>query len=257
MIKVTLWIAVLAFGSYFLFCSMLYLKQRSMLYFPTPRNNSNEAEVLWLESEGERLKVWHVPGTRSKALLYFGGNAEDVALNLADFKMLFPGFSLFLLNYRGYGGSSGTPSEQGLFADARALFQEAAREHDYFIVMGRSLGTGVAAYLASEVAVDRLILVTPFDSMTNLASSYYPFIPVAPLLKDRFESASYLENKKISTLVLIAEHDEIIPRKRSKALLDRMNTESTQVHVIPNTGHNTIETHPLYHESISSFIQTD
>ena len=254
MIKVTLWIFFLAIGSYALFCGMLYLKQRTMIYYPTPAVRTDEADILWLENQQERLKVWNIRRNGSKALIYFGGNAENVALNLPVFKRLFSDFSLYLPNYRGYGGSSGSPSEAALFSDARRLLEEVAQEHEYVMVMGRSLGSGVAAYLASEGAIDGLILVTPFDSMTHLASSYYPFLPVSLLLKDRYESASYLEGSIIPTLVLIAGRDEIIPRKRADGLVAVLNEATTRVQVVADVGHNNIESHPSYLETIKSFV---
>ena len=120
--------------------------------------------------------------------------------------------------------------------------------------MGRSLGTGVAVYLASKKKVSRLILVTPFDSMTRLASSYYPFVPVSLLLKDRFESISRAADIDIPTLLIIAEHDEVIPRRNSDRLVSALNPDLTSVQVVRGTNHNSIETNPMYHNSIKSFI---
>jgi len=254
MIKVTLWISFLAVASYALFCFMLYVKQRTLIYYPTFTARSNEAEVLWLKNDGQTLKVWNVYGDSGTALIYFGGNAEDVAQNLPSFKQLFPNFSLFLLNYRGYGGSSGQPSETALFSDARMLYQEVVKTHDTIVVMGRSLGSGVAVYLTSHEKVDKLILTTPFDSMTRLASAYYPFIPVSRLLKDRYESVSYASAIDNPTLVLIAEKDEVIPRANSDALVAMLDPALLTVQVIDRTGHNDIESNQEYEKSIKAFI---
>ena len=257
MVKVTFWILFLGGGSYVLFCALLYFKQRSMLYFPTRAVSSPHAEVIWLEHEGEKLKVWEVKRDTNKALIYFGGNAEDVALNLPTFKSMFRDYSLFLLNYRGYGGSSGSPSEAALFSDAKLLGAHVEQHYESVMVMGRSLGTGVAAYLASQMSIDRLILVTPFASMTGLASSHYPLVPVAPLLKDRYESATYLKGVEVPILVLIAEHDEIIPRRQANALVAGLNEKTTEKIIIPDTGHNSIEMNPLYAESLARFSDSD
>lgn len=256
MIKVVIWILFLAFTSYALFCAVLYTKQRSMLYYPSPRGASNPADVIWLENEGQTLKVWQVKSDSRKALIYFGGNAEDVSFSVAEMSKLFPQHSLFIPHYRGYGGSSGKVTEQALYSDAMALFRLAAETYDSIVIMGRSLGTGVAVYLASHNAGNSLILVTPFDSMTQLASSYYPFVPVSLLLKDKFESLSRAANINIPTLVLIAEQDEVIPRKNSDRLVAGLNPSFINVAVIPGTGHNNIETSPSYDTAVKSFIDS-
>ena len=256
MLKVAVWILFLAFTSYVLFCALLYAKQRSMLYYPTPRTSSAPADTLWLENEGQSLKVWHVNSESRNALLYFGGNAEDVGLSVAELIKIFPGYTLYIPHYRGYGGSTGSASEEALYSDAEALYQEAAKSCDSIVVMGRSLGSGVAVYLASQKKVSRLILVTPFDSMTRLASSYYPFVPVSLLLKDRFESISRAADIDMPTLLLIAEHDEVIPRRNSDRLVSALNPELTSVQVVSGTNHNSIETNPIYHDAIKSFISS-
>ena len=227
-----------------------------MLYYPSPRVTSNPADVIWLENEGQTLKVWHVKSDSRKALIYFGGNAEDVTLSVAELSKLFPQHALYIPHYRGYGGSSGKATEEALYSDAMALFVQAAETYDSIVVMGRSLGTGVAVYLASQKAVDSIILVTPFDSMTQLASSHYPYVPVSILLKDKFDSVSRAADINIPTLVLIAEQDEVIPRKNSDRLVAGLNPSFTSVQVLSGTGHNNIETSPLYDTAIKSFLDS-
>jgi len=253
MIKVTLWILFLAFTSYTLFCAFLYSKQRSLIYYPTPPGNSSQAESIWLENQGQSLQVWHVPDEGRQALIYFGGNAEDITLSIPQLKRLFPDYALYLPHYRGYGGSTGFATEEGLYSDALALYREATKKHDSIVVMGRSLGTGVAVYLAAKRAVKSLILVTPYDSMTRLASQYYPFLPVSVLLKDRFESVTRAAEINIPTLFLIAENDEIIPRKNSDRLAAKFSPSRVRVLVIPNVGHNTIDSSPLYDDALKTF----
>ncbi|MCW8984402.1 MAG: hypothetical protein OQK55_03600, partial [Thermoanaerobaculales bacterium] len=99
------------------------------------------AYPFWLEHDGERLKVWHAAGTGRRALIYFGGNAEDVSHNIGQLKRLLPSYHLYLHNYRGYGGSSGAPGEQAILADSLALYERVREQHDEVAVIGRSLGT--------------------------------------------------------------------------------------------------------------------
>ena len=126
--------------------------------------------------------------------------------------------SLFLVNYRGYGGSSGQPAEAALFADALAVFDHVRREHSEIAVMGRSLGSGVAVFVASARPVERLVLVTAFDSLVNVAKEYFRWLPLGLLLRDRYESVSRAGEVKTPVLMVIAGEDEIIPRARSEAL---------------------------------------
>lgn len=254
MVKFTLTSLLLLAGSYLGACTLLYTLQRAMLYYPTPPTTVGGVEVIRLDSGGQSLKVWHVPRSEERAILYFGGNAEDVAENIPQFQRLFPGYALYFPNYRGYGGSSGSPSEEGLFADALALYDLAARQHRDIAVIGRSLGTGVAVYLAANRPVSRLVLVTPFDSMTNVAASIYPFFPVKLLLRDRYDSLARAAGLTAETLVLVAEADEVIPRERTEALIAALKPEKTRVVVVPATGHNTIGYAPAYEKALSGFL---
>ncbi len=235
-------------------CSLLYFRQRAMIYYPTPPVDSKEADAVWLSHQGQRLKIWHVPHEGEKAILYFGGNAEEVSLNLPRFRRLFPDHALYLANYRGYGGSTGSPSEEALTADASLLYDFAARQHSEITVIGRSLGTGIAVVLATERPVSRLVLITPYDSMVNLAAELYPIFPVRLLMQDSYDSLARAPGLAMDILLLIAERDEVIPRPRSEALAEVLPPEKTRVRVIPAAGHNTIDEIPLYDRILSAFI---
>jgi pimeloyl-ACP methyl ester carboxylesterase len=232
----------------------LYATQRSQIYFPTPESESTVAQAFWIESAGERLKVWAVERPGPRALLYFGGNADDVAGHIETFVAAFPEHSLYLVNYRGYGGSSGRPSEVGLVQDAIAVFDHVKLRHADVSVMGRSLGSGVAVQLAAERPVSQLVLVTPFDSLVNVAKEYFRWLPVGWLLKDRYESASRAREVQEPVLIVIAGEDEIIPKRRSRALAAAFAPGHVQVVVVPAVGHNTLDLLPQYLESVQAFV---
>jgi pimeloyl-ACP methyl ester carboxylesterase len=251
MVVSALGVAVLIYGSV---CAFLFTMQRSMLFFPTPAVELPGAERIPLQSGGETLRIWARPTAGSQALIYFGGNAEDVSANFASFAAAMPGRAIYLVNYRGYGGSTGAPSEQGFFADALAVHDWVRQRHPDIAVVGCSLGSGVAAYLASARPVERLVLVTPFDSIANVAQAHYRFLPVALLLKDKFDSAARVPGIAAPTLVLIAADDEVIPRERSDALAARFPAGQARVEVIAGATHNSIADSPRYLELIAAFL---
>ena len=180
------------------------------------------------------------------AVLYFGGNAEDVSWSLDDLEGAYPSHDLYLMHYRGYGGSTGRPTEAALFADSLALFDHVSADHSRIAVVGRSLGSGVAAYLASRRPVSRLVLVTPFDSVLEIAARSFWFVPVRWLLRDRFESTKYAPAITAPTTIIVAEHDVEVPRRHAEALFRRFRPGVATLHVIAGTGHNTINGSPDY-----------
>jgi len=161
---------------------------------------------------------------------------------------------LFLVNYRGYGGSTGTPSEDGLFADAVAVYDYVRARYPRVSVVGRSLGTGVAIYLSSVRNVEKLVLITPYDSIENVAKKHFPIFPISFLLKDKFNSASRVKDVKAKTLVLIAEDDKTIPRENSEALVQRFSPDQIVVKTLPGTTHSSITFGNEYALLISQFL---
>ena len=240
--------------AYALLCGWMYVTQRSQMYFPTPDSTAAPARAWWIENSGERIKVWVVPRAGPSALLYFGGNAEDVAGSVQPLLEALPEHSLYLVNYRGYGGSTGQPTETALRADALAVFDEVRRRHAVLSVMGRSLGSGVAVQLASARPVERLVLVTGFDSLANVAAAHFPWLPVRLLMKDRYESARLAPDVSAPVLMVIAGHDEIIPRARSDALASAFRGGQAAVVVLPGVGHNTLDLSPQYLRSVRRFM---
>ena len=227
-------------------CGVLFLYQRNLIYFPQPRSSGSGATTLTLPADGAQVLVTPRQRGGPNALLYFGGNAEDVSYSLPGLSTAFPDYAIYLLHYRGYGGSSGKPSEAALFADALTLFDQVHADHQNIEVVGRSLGSGVAVHLASLRPVTRLVLVTPYDSLQELAAQQFPYFPVRWLLLDKFESWRYAEHVVVPTLVVAAEHDEIIPRTSSEALFKHFRTGAASFKVVAGTSHNTISESPEY-----------
>lgn len=236
-------VAVTAYGA---ICAWLYFSQRSMIYLPPMQTVRTAANTETLRVGDAELKLTVRPRPGRDALLYFGGNAEDVAANLQDYSRTFPEHALYLLHYRGYGGSTGRPSEAALHADALALFDKVRATHERVLVIGRSLGSGIAVRLASERPVAGLALVTPYDSIEAIAARQYPWVPVSWLLLDKYESWRHAPQVRAPTLVLMAEHDRIIPRDSTERLLARFAPGIAKSAVISGTDHNSIAASPHY-----------
>lgn len=248
------YLLLLPVGAYVVICILLFAGQRSQIYYPVRESSPAGAQSIQMQGAGADLKVWVVRRPGPRAILYFGGNAEDVAYNLGSFTSAFPGHSIYLVNYRGYGGSSGEPTESGLTADAVAVFDQLAGQHSAISVIGRSLGSGVAAHLASMRDVHRLVLVTPFDSLVNVAGAHFRYFPVALLMRDRYDSGRLASSIRAPVLLIVAGNDEIIPRARSDALQAAFGPTRARLTVLDGVGHNGLDSRPQYLESIAEFL---
>jgi uncharacterized protein len=244
--RLTTWILAIVVLAYALACAALYFAQRSLIYYPQPR--AVNTPVLQVRHEVLATVREH---SGPDAVVYFGGNGEDVSLSLQPLAEAFPQHALYLLHYRGYGGSGGTPSEEAIAQDALALFDLAHARHTHIVVIGRSLGSGVATRLASQRPVARLVLVTPYDSLQELAAAQFPWFPVRWMLKDKYQSGSYVAQVRAPTLLIAAANDEVIPRASTEQLFTRFEAGRATLNVIPGVSHNTISEHPQYQRLLS------
>jgi pimeloyl-ACP methyl ester carboxylesterase len=221
-------------------CGAVFAFQRSLIYYPRP-SSVRDGLLMDLRVGTETVLVSTRPRPGPDAVIYFGGNGEDVSQDVADFSAGFPKQSVYLLHYPGYGGSSGSPSQHAIFADALALYDRVHGEHPNVVVIGRSLGSGVAVWLASQRPVVRLVLITPYDSLADAAAQQYPYLPVRWLLRDKYESWRYAPQVTAPTRMIVAEEDEIIPRSSSDRLRTRFKAGMVSYVVVPGAGHNTIQ----------------
>ena len=234
---------------------LLFIFQRNFLYFPSPEYNHQYPSQTF-HNEGESIKLIVLNEGKEKAILYFGGNGEAVVNNASDFIKTFPNHTVYLVNYRGYGGSSGFPEEQSILSDALYIYDEIKAKYTGISVIGRSLGTGVATYIASNKNVDKMILITPYDSIENIAQSQYPIFPVSVLLKDKFDSLSRVNQIKARTLIILASHDRVIPVKNSTNLINAFPVAQVNVKTIANSGHNSLSGTKEYHEFLGEFLNS-
>ncbi|WP_202033731.1 MULTISPECIES: alpha/beta hydrolase [unclassified Massilia] len=235
---------------YALACVALFAFQRSLIYFPPQGAAVPAPKTSTLEVTGARVRVSERPLQGTRALIYFGGNAEDVTMSLPQLDSVFPDRALYLMHYRGYAGSTGKPTEKALVADALALFDRVHAQHGDVVVIGRSLGSGIAVQVAAARPLSRLVLVTPYDSLQGLAADRFSWFPVRSLLQDKYESWRHAPRVTAPTLLLAADHDEIIPAASTRRLLTRFAPGVASMTVIEGSGHNTISDASAYVESL-------
>ncbi|WP_223890736.1 alpha/beta hydrolase [Sulfurovum sp. TSL6] len=252
--KMVSFIAVLSIA-YVLMCFLLFLFQRQMIYLPTSEVSVRDTAYTVLDTGEVRIKVWTLNPGKEKALIYFGGNAENVAYNIDDFRTLFADRTVYLVNYRGYGGSSGSPYEEGLYSDALFVYDHFIKQHSALSTMGRSIGGAVATYLASKRDVDKLILVTPFDSAVSVGKKLYRFFPMDLIVKERLDSAGRANKITTDTLIIVAANDRIIPYENTQNLIDSFKYREIEVVRLSDVGHNTVHHHPDYKKVIASFMR--
>jgi pimeloyl-ACP methyl ester carboxylesterase len=226
---------------------VVYAKQRSLIFYPQARAYAASEHTRRLRLPDAELVLTVQEQAGKRALIYFGGNAEDVSLSLADLATAFPEHSLYLPHYRGYGGSTGEPGEKALVADALALYADVAQRHQEITVIGRSLGSGVAVQLAAARPVARLVLVTPYDSLLGIAERQFPYLPVRWLMRDPFESSRHALRITAPTTIIEAEHDEVIARASTERLYASFRPGVASYHRLAGTDHNSVSSHPDYY----------
>lgn len=248
-------------GLFIGFLLLLYLKQGQLIFAGTEASpllykQLNVAEIR-IPVDGAELQGWkHVAPEPDNNiyLIYFGGNAEDVATFFSEFSKLNVA-GLFSFNYRGYALSTGTPSEKVLYQDALHIY-DFVKSYDpkaEIIVMGRSLGSAVAGYVGAQRDVVANILITPLKSISALVKEVYPFLPVDIILKHPFFLDHHVRQLRSPTFVILAENDEIIPREHSMSTYEAIPTAKELVE-LKGASHNDIFSHPRFIFSLDRFV---
>jgi fermentation-respiration switch protein FrsA (DUF1100 family) len=201
----------------------IYFPERA--YAATPGDFGLESEPLSIgASGGALLKGWWIRGGGRRALLYFHGNAGNVSHRLERVRMLVEslGLDVALVDYRGYGASTGRPGEEGLYADGEAIYSAAASRGfraDQIVLFGESLGSAVAIETALKHPNAAVILETPFLSIAAMARRYYPFVPTF-LLKTRYDNEAKIAKLTAPKLIVAAERDDVVPPRHARRLFD-------------------------------------
>ena len=241
------WLLIGAILAYVCVLALMYVFQRAMMYFPDPRRVApadaglpQAEEVTFASADGESLLAWYVAPREGKPLvLYFQGNAEGLPARVGRFTWLTAdGTGLLALCYRGYGGSTGTPTEDGLIADAVAAYGFARAHYPAgrIVLFGESLGTAVTVALAAGHEVAGVILDAPFTSAAEVGAAAYPFAPVRWLMKDKFRSDERIGRVAAPLLVLHGEEDRIVPIRFGEKLF-ALAREPKRFVRFPQGGH--------------------
>jgi uncharacterized protein len=228
-VAVLAWLLTAGLLGYIGLVGALYFGQRSLMYFPSAKRIApadaglpRAQEVVLNTADGEELIAWHVPPQPEKpVVIFFSGNGDTLAGQAGRFgDITDTGVGLFAASYRGYNGSTGHPTEDGLHRDAMAAYEFAAARYspDRIVLWGFSLGTGVAVALAAERPIANLVLEAPYTSAVDVAASVYWFVPVRLLMKDQFHSDEKIQKVKAPILIVHGEHDQVIPISNGERL---------------------------------------
>jgi len=220
------------------------VRENGHAFTGTPARRVDPVEVRI--DDAVTLRGWQLtPKTDSgkvPGLIYFGGRGEDVS-ELAHVPELFGARLVRIFNHRGFASSSGKPSEAGFLRDALAQYDALIACPDVdpsnVTVIGRSLGSGLAVYVAAHRPVASVVLVTPYDSILALAKQHYPYLPVTQLLRHRFEAHLWASNARCRVLTVLAEADKVVPAHHSHRLLANW-AGTSEVVTIPGTDHRSV-----------------
>ncbi len=246
------WLLIVVTAIYGIVIVVLFVRQRAMLYpIPPVGRIAPEAagfpqaeEHVLTSADGERVIVWHVPAKPGrKVVLYFPGNGDFLAGVVSRFKALTSdGTGLVALSYRGYAGSSGTPSEHGLLQDAATAYRFTADRYDAdrIVVWGFSLGSGVATAIAAEHPVAKLILEAPYTSTVDVAAEMLKIVPVSLLMLDSFHSDRRIADVHVPLLIMHGAKDPAISIRFGERLFALAHDPKRFVR-FPDGGHNDLD----------------
>lgn len=241
---------------------------RNMLYYPQGissarlemiREKYDHVSEYTLETgDGTQLHGWVIRKNLGNmpTVFYYGGNAEEVSLNIEEFSSEIDA-NFVLFNYRGYGLSEGSPAEKLLKQDAIHIYEYFTSEFSLgeknIILMGRSIGSGIACHLATRKPVGKIILITPYESIAAVGYDHFPDFLVNLMLSDRWDNLKLAGQIHSPTLFLVAANDEIIHPRHARVLYDSLHGEKKFVE-IPDRDHNSVSLHPEYWTALRQFI---
>ena len=236
MVQESLRVILTLISAYGVVIVLVFLTQSSLVYFPmrsvdmSPKKIGLDYEEVQLEtSDGVTLSSWFIPAKEQRGVLLFcHGNAGNISHRLESIRIFHDlGLSVLIFDYRGYGRSEGSISEEGTYLDAEAAWEYLVKDRHIkaseIILFGRSIGGSIAAKLAAKRQASALILESSFTSITDLGAQVYPYLPIRLLSRYYYDTSSYLEQINMPLLIIHSSDDEIIPFTHAKALYKNAN----------------------------------
>ncbi|CAN5444887.1 alpha/beta hydrolase [soil metagenome] len=258
------WLILFACAAYGGIVLFMYLKQRDLQYLPESKGLTPLAvgldgvkDLRLKTPDGETLSAWYAEAAPARPMvLFLHGNAGEIGDRPNRFAAYrAAGFGVLFLSYRGYGGSTGSPTQDGLVTDVVAAYDwlvaQAIKPED-IVVVGESLGSGVAVQLASRRPVAALALEAPFTSAADVGASVYWWLPVRVLMKDQFDSLSLIRNINAPLLIVHGDADGIIPVAQGKRLFDAAQAPK-EIVVVPGGTHVSIFDEPTWARELAFF----
>jgi pimeloyl-ACP methyl ester carboxylesterase len=262
-------LAIAALSLYVLSCVLMYAFQDKLLFHPQPKSISETSAFIEAHPDFDTMCVVMEDNTRISVFLskhnsttarqplviYFGGNAEEVS-DLAEYGHHFKHRVMALVNNRGFGRSGGRPSENSMFSDALEVYDRLCKRpgvnREKVIIIGRSIGTGVATYLSAKRPVKATILITPYESMVAVAQEKYPILPIGLLIRHPFKSEKYAEGITTPVLAFIAKNDVVIPPPHAYSLLKHWKGKTSFLEL--NADHHSIMDEDILWKRAEEFI---
>jgi fermentation-respiration switch protein FrsA (DUF1100 family) len=249
--------------AYVVFALLLRWREPSMIYYPTRPIEATPPryeEVYLTTSDGEKIHGWFVPASSPFTILFFHGNAGNISHRLDKldiFREL--GANVFIIDYRGYGRSTGKPTEQGTYRDAEAAYEYLTKTRRLspktIIVYGESLGSAVAVELATRVPVGGVIMEEPFTSVGDVGRKMFPFMPVQFLVKNKYDTLSKIGRINAPLLIFHSRGDEIFPFEYAERLLSAAKEPKCLVELTGNHNDAFYVSLPAYRQGLREFLQ--
>ncbi len=243
-------IILISLGLAYLFLvAIIYVKQRDMLYHPHKQVHElryykldNTEEITLVTRDDIALQAWFHPAETNKEMIIFlhgnSGNLEDRVSHLRE--LIEMGYGFIIPAWRGFGKSEGSPTMEGLFLDARAAINFLQNKHyslDKTIIVGESLGTGIATQMALEHKFKGLFLITPYTSIADRAGEIYPFLPTQLLTKDDFKVLDNIDKINQPLLIIHGDKDTVVPYQHSEKIFAKAHQPKKLI-IYPDVGHN-------------------
>ena len=249
---VVIYLAILLLG---------YLFQSNLIFYPGKLSHDfsfpteqGASEIFLKTEDGEEINGLYYTGKKEEVILYFHGNAGDLSgwQSVAqDFTTI--GYNFLIIDYRGYGKSSGTITEKGLYEDAEAAYQFLINEKnfrpDQIIIYGRSIGTGIAVELATKHTPKVLVLESPYISLKKLGSEKMPYLLPSIILRFHFDNMGKITSVKCPVMFIHGARDTLIPPTHTDKLYEHFTGKKKKV-IIQNGSHNDLNDFKEYHEAL-------